>query len=91
MSLHPSLKVSLAGSQQRSVMTRIERIKDMMKKGTWKEDQDVTALPKTKSVRVKARRKAAKAEEADTKAAAGAPAKAAPAAKAAPKKEAPKK
>ncbi|MBF0478767.1 MAG: small basic protein [Candidatus Omnitrophica bacterium] len=68
MSLHPSLRVSLAGSEQRSVMTRIERIKDMMKKGSWVEGQDVTALPKTKSIRVKARRKAAKApEEADKK------------------------
>ena len=32
MSLHPSLKVDTAGAQQRSVLTRIERIKDLMKK-----------------------------------------------------------
>ena len=57
MSLHPSLKVDTAGAQQRTVLTRIERIKDLMKKELWKEDQKVTALPKTKIVKVKARKK----------------------------------
>ena len=32
MSLHPSLKVDSAGAQQRTVLSRIERIKDLMKK-----------------------------------------------------------
>ncbi len=63
MSLHPSLKVDTAGSQQRSVLTRIERIKDLMKKGLWQEGHRVTALPKTKIVRVKAK-KAKKGPEA---------------------------
>ncbi len=81
MSLHPSLKVDTAGAQQRTVLTRIERIKDLMKKGTWKENQDVLSLPKTKILRVKAKRKAAK-EEAEGAAAAPAPAKDAKAAKA---------
>jgi small basic protein (TIGR04137 family) len=63
MSLHPSLKVDSAGAQQRSVLTRIERIKDMMKKGQWSEEQTVIGLPKIKIVRVKAGKKTKKAEE----------------------------
>ena len=63
MSLHPSLRVDTAGAQQRTVLTRIERIKDLMKKGLWEDDQNVTALPKTKIVRVKAVKKKKKEEE----------------------------
>lgn len=57
MSLHPSLRIDSAGAQQRTVLTRIERIKDLMKKGLWADENTVTGLPKTKIVRVKARRK----------------------------------
>jgi small basic protein (TIGR04137 family) len=64
MSLHPSLKVDTAGAQQRTVLTRIERIKDLMKKGTWKDDSTVLGLPKTKIVKVKARKTKKKEEEA---------------------------
>ena len=32
MSLHPSLRVDSSATQQRTVLTRIERIKDLMKK-----------------------------------------------------------
>ena len=90
MGLHPSLKIDSAGAQQRSVMSRIERIKDLMKKGLWSNERSVLALPKTKVIRIKAAKTAkAKTEEGD--AAAAAPG-AAPAAAAAPaKKEAPKK
>ncbi len=79
--LHSSLKVDLAGAQQRSVLTRIERIKDLMKKGLWKENQAVIGLPKTKITKVKAR-KAAKEKKDDAAAPAtgGAPTAAAPAA-----------
>ena len=63
MSLHPSLKIDSAGAQQRTVLTRIERIKDLMKKGTWVDGQAVTCLPKTKIVKVKAAKK--KKEEKD--------------------------
>lgn len=62
MSLHPSLKVDTAGAQQRTVLTRIERIKDLMKKGQWDAEQTVTGLPKTKIIKIKARKKE-KAEE----------------------------
>ena len=64
MSLHPSLKVDTAGVQQRTVLTRIERIKDLMKKGDWKENQSVVGLPKSKIVKLKARKKAKTEEEA---------------------------
>ena len=64
MSLHPSLKLDVAGTQQRSVLTRIERIKDLMKKDLWSQNQDVIGLPKTKIQRIKAKKTAkAKTEE----------------------------
>lgn len=86
MSLHSSLKIDTAGAQQRSVLTRIERMKEMMKKGLWKEDRSAVGLPKTKIVKIKARKtvKEAKPEEGAAGAAApAAGAKGAPAAKAA--------
>lgn len=79
MSIHPSLRIDSAGVQQRTVLTRIERIKDLMKRGLWEDGRSVTGLPKTKIIKIKAR-KAAKAEKAE-----GAPADAAGAATAAPK------
>ncbi len=56
MGLHPSLKVDSAGAQQRSVLSRIERVKDLMRKGLWKDGQSVTGLPKTKVTRIKAKK-----------------------------------
>ena len=91
MSLHPSLKIDKAGVQQRTVQTRIERIKELMKKGLWKEETPVTGLPKTRIVRIKAKKKVKAEGPADggatgpaggaTPAAAGAAKAAAPAAK----------
>lgn len=63
MSLHPSLKVDTAGAQQRTVLTRIERIKDLMKKDLWHDEHSVTGLPKTKIVKIKAARKEKEEEE----------------------------
>ncbi len=69
MSLHPSLKVDSASSQQRTVLSRIERIKDLMKKGLWEDDRSATGLPKVKIVKVKARKtKAVKEKEDENKA-----------------------
>lgn len=65
MSLHPSLKVDSAGAQQRTVLTRIERIKDLMKRGLWEDGQSVTSLPKTKIVKVKATKKTKEEKEDD--------------------------
>jgi small basic protein (TIGR04137 family) len=88
MSLHPSLKIDKASSTQRTVMSRIERIKELMKKGMWTDASSVTALPKTKIVRIKAKKKTAEAAPAEGSAApaAGAAAAAKPAAKTAAKK-----
>ena len=89
MSIHPSLKMDTAGTQQRSVLTRIERIKDLMKKGLWSEEGSITGLPKTKVVRIKARKTAKEEKPAEAGAAGAAPAAAKgkeAAAKPAPKK-----
>jgi len=86
MSLHSSLKIDRANVTQRSVQTRIERIKELMKKGLWKEETDVTGLPKTKIVRIKAKKKVKAEEDAAAPAAgAGAAGKPAEAAKPAAK------
>ncbi len=61
MSLHPSLKVNSAGSQQRTVLTRIERIKELMSKGMWADGQAPIALPKTKIFKLKTAKAAPKA------------------------------
>ena len=82
MGLHPSLKIDKAGVQQRSVLTRIERIKELMRKGSWSQETHVTALPKTKVIRIKAKKKVK--EEAPAAGAAGTAGAAAPAAGAAP-------
>ncbi len=64
MSLHPSLKIDKAAAQQRTVLTRIERIKDLMKKGLWEDGRQVIKLPKTKVIRIKTKKeKAEKAPE----------------------------
>ena len=73
MSLHSSLKIDRASSTQRSVQTRIERIKELMKKGLWKEEAGVIGLPKTKIVRIKAKKKAKAEGDAAAGDAAGAP------------------
>ena len=82
MSLHSSLRIDKASATARTVQTRIERIKEMMKKGLWKEESSVTGLPKTKIVRVKAKKKIKAEGEGDATApAAGAAKPAAGAAK----------
>ncbi len=84
MSLHTSLKIDTAGAQQRSVLTRIERMKEMMKKGLWQDDRSAVGLPKTKIVKIKARKTVKEAAPAEGAAGSAAGAKAAaPGAKAA--------
>lgn len=63
MSLHPSLKVDKAGAKLRTVMTRIERIKDLMKKGLWNDDTLPIGMPKVKIVRVKTKKRVKKEED----------------------------
>ena len=93
MSIHPSLTISEKDKKARSVLKRIERIRQMHEKGNWKQGDSVYGLPKIKSMRIKIKKE--KVEKAATTTEAGAPpaaagakdAKAAPkaAAKAAPK------
>ena len=74
MALHPSLKIDPASSQHRSVLTRIERIKDLMKRGLWSGDHPVLGLPKLKILKIKARKTKAKDEAAGAEGDAAAPA-----------------
>ena len=85
MSLHSSLKIDKASVTQRSVQTRIERIKELMKKGLWKEEAGVLGLPKTKIVRIKAKKKVKAEEDGAAAPAAGGAGKPAEAAKTAAK------
>lgn len=59
MSIHPSLSSSEKGKKQRSVLKRIERIRTMMEKGTWKEGDNVFSLPKIKTIRIKIKKEKA--------------------------------
>jgi len=88
MSIHPSLTISEKDKKTRSVLKRIERIRQMQEKGDWKQGDSVYGLPKIKTLRIKIKKekveKAATTEE-------GAPASSgAKDAKAAPKAAAPK-
>ncbi len=85
MSIHSTLKIAAKGAQQRSVLTRIERIKNLMEKGLWSEGENVTGLPKLKILRVKFKKeKAAEKPAAEGQAAATGAAAQASAAPAAP-------
>jgi len=62
MSLHPSLKGSKKLSSKKTVLKREEKIKWLMDKKEWKEDNPVLGLPKIKIVRLKVSRKEKKEE-----------------------------
>jgi small basic protein (TIGR04137 family) len=92
MSIHPSLTISEKDKKTRSVLKRVERIKQMQEKAGWKPGDAVYGLPKLKTLRIKIKKekveKAATTEEgAPAAGAKDAKAAAAPkaAAKAAPK------
>jgi small basic protein (TIGR04137 family) len=57
MGLHPSLKRAEKLGGQRSVMKRTERIKWLIEKGKWGEEDRVLGLPKIKIVKLKAIKK----------------------------------
>ena len=91
MSIHPSLTISEKDKQARSVLKRIERIRQMQEKGNWKQGDSVYGLPKIKSLRIKIKKE--KVEKAATTTEAGAtaaPAAGAKDAKATASKAAPK-
>ena len=57
MTLHPSLKRAEKMGASRSVMKRSERIKWLIKKGLWKEENKPLGLPKIKVVKLKSAKK----------------------------------
>jgi small basic protein (TIGR04137 family) len=71
MSIHPSLTISEKDKKTRSVLKRIERIRQMQEKGNWKQGDSVYGLPKIKSLRIKIKKE--KVEKAATTTEAGAP------------------
>jgi small basic protein (TIGR04137 family) len=76
MSIHPSLTISEKDKKTRSVLKRVERIKQMHEKGDWKQGDAVYGLPKIKTLRIKIKKekveKAATTEEGAPAAGAGA-------------------
>lgn len=94
MSVHRSLRATESMKRHRSVLTRLERLKILVAKGTWAETLSPLGLPKVKHLRI-----TVKKEKAAVPAAAAAPeggaapteAAAAPAKGAAPAKPAPLK
>jgi len=101
MSIHKSLALGKAGAKHRNVLTREERMAKLGEQGRWDEAKSVFGLPKVRSIKVAAVKKAAKkpkpaeavAVEGAVEGAADAPAagaaKAAPAAPGAPKRGGP--
>ncbi len=83
MSIHPSLTISEKDKKTRSVLKRIERIRQMQEKGNWKQGDSVYGLPKIKSLRIKIKKE--KVEKAATTTEEGAAPSAAGAKAAAPK------
>tara|TARA_B100000315_G_C14329464_1_gene474598 strand:- start:164 stop:487 length:324 start_codon:yes stop_codon:yes gene_type:complete len=94
MSTHPSLRAAEKMKRHRSVLTRLEKIKELLAKEEWDENRSPFGLPKVKHLKVTVKKeKAAEAtegEEGTGAAAEGQPAEKAGAADAAPGKEAPK-
>ena len=76
MSIHRSLKGSEKDKQQRSVLKRIEKIKNLKEKDEWKEGDSVFRLPKIKIVKIKFKKEKPVAEK-TTEETAGTPAEAA--------------
>lgn len=73
MSIHSSLRISGAGTGQRNVWTRMERIVALKKQGKWKDGDAVEGLPKVRTS-FKAKAKVRKKDEPADAAAAAKPA-----------------
>ena len=85
MSQHPSLKVSSAGTEQRSVLKRFEKVKILQEKKLWNEGTSIFHLPKVKTVRLKIKKAAEAAPKEGAASAPAAPATGIPAATSAKK------
>ena len=65
MSIDKSLKRKAGGNRNRSVYTRAERIAKMIDDGKWVEGRSPFGLPKTRTLKVVARKKVKKEAEGD--------------------------
>lgn len=74
MSIDKSLKRKAGGNRNRSVYTRAERITKMMEDGKWQDGRSPFGLPKTRTLKVAARKKVKKEAAEGDAAAAAAPA-----------------
>ena len=75
MSIDKSLKRKTGGNRNRSVYTRAERINKMIEDGKWVDGKSPFGLPKTRTLKVAARKKVKKeAVEGDAAATTAAPA-----------------
>lgn len=63
MSLHRSLKGRDALASKKSVLKRAERIKWLMEKKKWDDEQSILGLPKIKIVKLKVSKKEKKEEK----------------------------
>lgn len=90
MSIHPSLTISEKDKKARSVLKRIERIRQMQEKGNWKQGDSVYGLPKIKSLRIKIKKEKVEKAATTTEGGAVAPAAGTKDAKATASKAAPK-
>ena len=74
MSLHPSLRGGSQMKRHRSVLSRLERLKLLLAKGTWNDAMSPLGLPKSRNLKVKVKKEKVAAPEAAGGAAPGAPA-----------------
>lgn len=64
MSLHPSLRGGSQMKRHRSVLSRLERLKLLLAKGTWNDAMSPLGLPKIKNLKVKVKKEKAAAPDA---------------------------
>ena len=60
MSVHRSLAMKGGGRGHRNVLSRTERIAKLEDEGRWSEEESIFGLPKVRSIKVSAGKKAAK-------------------------------
>jgi len=59
MSIHPSLSSSIKNRKQKSVLSRVERIKYLKGKGLFSDETAVFGLPKIKTLKIKIKKEKA--------------------------------
>lgn len=84
MSQHGSFGSGSKSGSLRTVLKRYERLEALTKKGLWKKEQGVLALPKVKILKIKAKKQKAAATDAAAPAAGAAASAGKPAAAAKP-------